>query len=229
MIEKRSILIIIPAYNEGATIGRVLSKIKRHGYSNIVVVDDGSTDETAQIARNKKVKVISHILNRGPGAATQTGMEYARTIGVDCVVTIDADEQHDPEDIDVLVDGIFLKGINLAIGNRFMKGTNNIPRIRVIFNGIANLITYFFSGKWISDTQSGLKAMDAEALQVINVDRDGFEFCSEMVIKANRLGLQIKEFPVSVYYTNESRRKGQNLFTGIKTLGGLLQSFMFRN
>lgn len=229
MIDRKDIWIIIPAYNEETTIGRVISRVRRRGYHNILVVDDGSTDSTAEQSRRKKAKVVSHVINRGAGAATQTGLEFIRKLGARCAVTIDADEQHDPADIDRLVETVMLEGNNIAIGNRFMKGTNHIPRMRVIFNGIANLITYLFSGSWVSDTQSGLKALDEESIWRINLQRDGFEFCSEIVILANRLHLRIKEIPVSVIYTKASRQKGQNFITGVKTLGGLLQSFIFKN
>ncbi len=222
-------LIVIPAYNEAASIESLLKKIRKYGFNHILIVDDASEDKTAAIARSNGARVIRHIINRGPGAATQSGIEYARMHGYQRMVTIDADNQHDPEDIQKLLDRLDKGDVDLVIGNRFMRGDNFIPRSRVIYNGIANLITFLFSRHWVSDTQSGMKALNRKAIENTQLSTDGFEFCSEWVIKAGLMHLRIAEVPIKVYYTEESRKKGQGFLTGIRTLSSLFHQLLLRH
>lgn len=224
-----STLLIVPAYNEASVIASVLTKIRAVGSWPILVVDDGSTDDTAAVAVAAGAKVCSHRLNRGPGAATMTGLAFAKKEGYTYAITIDGDNQHNPEDIPVLLQPLLAGEADLVIGNRFMKGTNAIPRSREIFNGIANLTTYLFSHKWVSDTQSGLKALGPVALERLHLEMDGYEFCSELIIKAMHNRLRVVEVPVDVHYSAQTMAKGQNLLTGIKTLTNLFHHLMTRH
>jgi len=222
-------LIVIPAYNEAVHIESLIKKIRQQGFNQVLIVDDASEDHTAAIARANGARVIRHIINRGPGAATQSGIEYARMHNYSRMLTIDADNQHDPEDIRVLLERLDRGDVDLVIGNRFMRGDNFIPRSRVIYNGIANLITFLFSRHWISDTQSGMKALNRKAIENTQLSTDGFEFCSEWVIKAGLMHLRIAEVPIKVYYTEESRKKGQGFLTGIRTLSSLFHQLLLRH
>jgi glycosyltransferase involved in cell wall biosynthesis len=224
------VLVVLPAYNEANHIEKVIKRIHRFGFTQIVVIDDGSKDNTAELAEAAGAKVLRHIINRGPGAATETGFNYVRNhLQYKYCVTIDADEQHHPKDLSHLIEVLIEHNADMVIGNRFMKGTNNIPIIRVIYNGIANLMTYIFADSWVSDTQSGLKAFKRSALEKIKIKTDGYEFCSELIIKAQSHKLKIIETPITVFYTDMSMKKGQSLGNGFKTVVNLIQSRFFRH
>ena len=230
MPSANNVLILIPAFNEAAHIGKVVAQVRKFGYSHIVVIDDGSSDNTSGVAKRAGANVLRHIVNRGPGAATETGLQYAREhTGFEFVITMDGDEQHDPKDIDILLEALIDKKADIAIGNRFLLGNNYIPRARVIFNGIANLVTFFFSWKWVSDTQSGLKAIRSSALDFLCIHLDGYEFCSEIIIKARRHKLMLIEVPVHVSYSEESMKKGQGVLVGLKTFINLIYTLLFRH
>lgn len=224
-----SILVVIPAYREEKRIAHVVRRVREKGYTNVLVVDDGSPDKTAVVAAEAGAMVVSHPINRGPGAATETGLSYARQRHFPYVATMDGDEQHVAEDLESLLLPVLTQEADLVIGNRFLKGTNYIPRERVFYNGVANLLTAIFARKWVSDTQSGMKAFGPEALRRVQVHMDGYEFCSEIIIKAAHTGLRIVEVPITVRYSKASLQKGQGFLTGIKTLGNLFHHLLTRH
>ena len=222
------VVIIIPAYNEEKNIKSIINACQLLGYSHIVVVDDGSTDNTAAIAREAGAVVVSHIINRGAGAATQTGLQAARLLNADVAVTIDADEQHKPQDIKSLINVLVAEKSDVVIGSRFMNHENRVPLVRRLFNRIANIVTYFLSGIMLTDSQSGLKAFSRKALETINISSSGFEFSSEIIREADYYKLSITEVPVSVIYTPYSLSKGQNLSTGLATVFRLIIRTLMR-
>lgn len=207
-----NLVIIIPAFNEAAVISNVIKKIpkKFSGVSKteIVIVDDGSSDLTAQIAKNMAVKVLSHKLNRGAGAATKTGLLYAKKRNADIIVTFDADGQHHPEDIKKIIRPIIEKKSDLVIGSRFLKN-QRVPLDRLIINWGANIITFFLFGIFSSDSQSGLRAFSKRANEVIDFKSDRMEFSSEILLESKRNHLKIVEVPTKAIYTDYSKFKGQ--------------------
>jgi len=221
-------VIIIPSYNEEHAIGPVISACRGEGFANILAVDDGSTDATADMARAAGAVVVSHPVNRGVGAATQTGFAAALMMGADEVVTIDADGQHDPKDIARLLQQLRIRGADIVIGSRFMSSGNRIPFMRRIFNITANCITFLLSGSYFSDTQSGLKAFSKKALACIHITSSGFEFSSEIIREARHFKLRIIEIPVGVIYSPYSLSKGQNLATGLATVFKLVIRTLMR-
>jgi len=222
------VVIIIPAYNEEKNIKAIVNASQMLGYYDIIVVDDGSTDNTARIVREAGATVVSHIINRGVGAATQTGLQAARLLGADVAVTIDADDQHKPQDIKKLIDILVTKGSDIVIGSRFLNHENSVPVLRKVFNRIANIITFFLAGVMLTDSQSGLKAFSRKALETINISSNGFEFSSEIIREAHYSQLSITEVPVSVVYTPYSLSKGQNLSTGLATVFRLIIRTLMR-
>lgn len=222
------IIIVIPAYNEEKHIRSLIVSCQLLGYNDIVVVDDGSADDTVQRAKTAGAAVVSHAINRGVGAATQTGLEAARLLGADIAVTIDADGQHQAKDIKIVIDALIAHKNDIVIGSRFMTGENNIPWMRKLFNSAANVITFFLVGVYLSDTQSGLKAFSKRALELIRITANGYEFSSEIIREAKYFRLQIAEVPVSVVYTPYSLSKGQNLATGITTIFKLIIRTLMR-
>lgn len=222
------IVIIIPAYNEEENIAVMVKSCNLLGYHTVLVVDDGSTDNTARNALEAGAMVVPHIINRGVGAATQTGLEAAKLLDADIAVTIDADSQHKPQDIKKLIDVLIEKNSDIVIGSRFLNDQNNIPLMRNVFNRIANMITFLLAGIMLTDSQSGLKAFSRRALETIKISSNGFEFSSEIIREAQHGRLNITEVPVSVVYTPYSLSKGQNLSTGLTTVFRLIIRTLMR-
>jgi len=193
------------------------------GFHHVVVVNDGSTDTTAQIARDAHAVVLTHTINLGPGAATQTGITYAVKQGAEIIVTLDADAQHNPTEIGRLVDVLIDKKLDVVIGSRFIKSQPGIPVTRIIFNRIANLFTFVYTGIWMTDSQSGFKVMHRRFAKKLNMRFNGFEFCTEFVSHMKRHSAQYKELPIQVMYSKETMQKGQSLFNGFRMVLAFLR------
>lgn len=216
--------IVIPAKDEATRIGHVLHSLRSLGYTNIVVVDDGSLDNTGQIAKSFGAHVITHPINMGPGAATQTGLSYALKQGAEYLVTIDADTQHYPKDIQSLLDAIINENVEVVIGSRFISA-NKIPLTRVFYNKIANIVTYFATGIYLTDSQSGLKAFTSDFCRKSKLYHNGFEFCVEIIRNISDLKVRYTEIPIEVKYTTETLQKGQNIWVGFRMLGRIFKMF----
>lgn len=208
------VLAVIPAYNEEQTIAEVLERT-RSFVDGMIVVDDGSTDRTGEIARLHGAKVVRHVVNRGLGAALGTGFTAARRFGAEAIVTLDADGQHDPTEIPKFVHAIE-QGAEVVIGSRMLTG--HMPWYRRIANTLGNLVTLLLFGAWVSDSQSGFRAFTRYALSQIDVRTNHMEVSSEIVAEARRHALALAEVPVRAIYTEYSLSKGQNALVGLKTL-----------
>lgn len=217
--------IVIPAYNEGPRIRKLLEKIIFLGYTNIVVVNDASSDNTRSVIEDLEHTIIlDHIVNLGPGGATQTGIEYSLKKNAKYILTIDADFQHDPEDIDKLYQKIKNDNLEIVIGSRFLK-ENEIPKSRLAFNYIGNFISFLLTGKYISDSQSGMKIFSGDFANKIALETRGFEFCMEIIKTARTKNARIAEIPISVEYSLETMKKGQSLASGFSMLGRIFSPF----
>lgn len=222
------IFIIIPAKDEERFIGNVIQSTLDIGFKNIVVVNDNSSDRTKEIVLSFKDKenvvVIDHIINLGPGAATKTGIDYAINSGAEYIATMDADFQHNPEDLIPLIKCIEEKDVDLVIGSRFLK-KNRIPISRILFNIVGNIINFFVTGLVISDSQSGMKIMSKRFAENLTITYNGFEFCIEIIKNAKINKSNVYEYPIDVSYTKETMEKGQNIFSGFSMLGKLMNPF----
>ncbi len=220
------VLAIIPAYNEASHIASVLEKT-RPLVDGIIVIDDGSTDGSNHVACQAGALVVRHAINSGLGAALGTGFAAARALGADIVITLDADGQHDPHEIPAFVEAI-RQGADLVIGSRMLftsspsqggeGGMSTMPWYRIIANMLGNLATFFLFGAWVSDSQSGFRALSRRALETIDVQANRMEVSSEIIAEARRHGLKIGEIPIQAIYTDYSLSKGQGFFVGLKTL-----------
>ena len=208
--------IVMPAYNEELSVGKVLDALKREGWRKIIVVDDGSRDRTAEIARSKGALVVSHEKNMGLGAALRSGLTRARKLGADCVVTFDADGQHDPNAVESLSKA--LKNADLVIGVRRHLG---IPLHKRVGNFSLNLITCLFSGVF-TDSQSGSRAFSKRALKLIRIRSNRYEVSSEIIIQAKKRGLRLQEAPVKCFYTKYSKARGTTIASGIRIFWRLI-------
>lgn len=225
--KKKRVALVIPAYNEGQVIAGVISDIKTVFNKNpyeyqIVVVDDGSRDDTGSVARKNGVHVISHILNTGSGGATATGLSYAQQNGFDVAATLDADGQHDAHDV--------LKGVRLSlagesdllIGSRLID-SKGMSKVKILGNKGLSFITYLLFGINVTDSQSGMRIFSKKALEQLKWKTNGYEFCSEMLWRARQKGLSIDEYPIKAIYTEYSKAKGQNNWNAINIVKYLIE------
>lgn len=223
------LVIIVPALNEGQVILKTLKflpkKIENFSNIDVLVVNDGSTDNTKSQALKTKAIVISHIVNRGLGAAIKSGLEWAREQKADAVVTFDADGQHDAKDIQRLLSPIVKGKADLVIGSRF-KVRQNVPIDRLLINWGANFISFLFFGVRSTDTQSGLRAFSKKAISKIDYKADRMEFSSEILIEAKRHNLKVSEIPIRAIYTDYSRNKGQKNLNAIPVFARFLVKFL---
>lgn len=226
----QSVAIVLPAYNEGSVIGTVLDVIpkqlkidgKTYGIT-IIVVNDGSSDNTASVVcRYKNVKLINHILNSGAGAATRTGLSYAKSLNCDYVVTADSDGQHTIKDIVNVARTVVRKEADFIIGSRLIN-SRGMPLHRVLGNKGLSFITFLTFGVFVTDSQSGLKALSKGALKKISFHSNNYAFCSEMIWKAKQQGLSIKEIPIEAVYTEYSIAKGQSNWNAFAIISQLIK------
>ncbi len=208
-------VVVIPAYNEATRIGAVIRGAKVH-VSDVIVVVDGSTDSTAKVATESGARVIVHAENCGAGAATMTGIDAARRLGFDTVITIDADGQHATADIPRLLQELTLKQADLVIADRFGR-KNNIPLVRRLANGIGNFVTFAVTGVYLPDTQCGFKIFGPKALSEVELRMSGFEFCTEIIREAARKRWKIVSVPSKVVYSEYTLAKGQSFASGLQT------------
>ncbi len=213
--------IIIPAYNEEKVIGEVLRGLpkKIKGIDEIVtlVVDDGSTDKTYDVAKSNTKHVLHHIINLGVGAAIQTGFGAAKKLAADIIITVDADGQHSPNDIEKIISPILEKRADVVIGTR-MRSPKGMPFIKIFGNWVMNFITVIVFHKWSSDSQSGMRAFDKKAIRKMCFHSIGYEICSEMIGEIKRNNLKMIEVPIKVIYTDYSRATGQNWLNAVNIL-----------
>lgn len=217
--------IVIPAYNEESAIKDVLlslpKKIQDIEEIISIVVDDGSMDKTYEIANDYASYAIRHAINLGVGAATTTGLEAAKKLKSDIVVTIDADGQHNPKDIKRIIQPILERRADVIIGTR-MIDSKGMPPLKIFGNWFMNFLTFLVFHKWSSDSQSGMKAFNSKALKKITLHSMGYEVCSEMIYEIKRNKLKLVEIPIEVIYTDYSKIKGQNWINGINVLTKML-------
>jgi len=223
------IFIVIPAKDEERFIEHVINNTLKIGFKNIVVVNDNSSDNTKATvhAHDEDIVVLDHLINLGAGAATKTGIDYALSKGAELIATIDADFQHNPNDLIPLIECIEAKGVDLVIGSRFLK-KNSIPFTRVFFNIFGNIINFFVTGLVITDSQSGMKVMSRRFAEDLTITYNGYEFCIEIIKNAKINKNSIYEYPIDVSYSKESMEKGQNIYTGFEMLGKLFNPFKSR-
>lgn len=219
------ITVIIPALNEEISIGSIVIKTKKY-VNRVIVVDDGSTDNTAEIARIAGADVIVHSKNRGKGEALKTGFRAACKNGTKIIVTIDADGQHDPSEIPKVVEPILSKQFDMVIGSRYLNG-NSIPLYRRIGQKILDRATNMNSGISVTDTQSGFRAFSVKTVSVFRFRQNGFSIESDMLAEAASAGLKIDEVDIGVRYDVDCSTENP-IRHGLKVLVNILQDMEFR-
>lgn len=217
---KKDTYVVIAAYNEAKTIGKVIDGLKKEGYSNIVVIDDGSKDKTFIEAKKHGAITLRHIINRGQGAALQTGITYSLLKNAKYIIHFDADGQHNPKDIEKLLIPIRSNKVDVCLGSRFLK-KQKIPFKRKLILKGAVLIMWIFYGVRLTDAHNGLRAFSNKAAKRVIITSDRMEHASEIIEKIKTNNLKYKEVPVTIKYTKETLengRKGQGNFDSLKIL-----------
>ena len=216
-VVKDTTYIVIPAYNEESAIGAVVAELKI-SWPRVVVVDDGSRDNTGSVARQSGATVLTHAINRGQGAALQTGITYALRRGARIVVTLDSDGQHRAEDVDTLVAPIAEGRAEAVLGSRFLGSTENMPALRHLILRAAIIFTRITSGARVTDAHNGLRAFSRTAASQIEIRLDRMAHASEIVDQAAVHGIRCVEVPVHLRYSDYSKRKGQTGFGVFRVL-----------
>jgi len=213
--------VVVPAYNEGRVIRDVITGLSSE-FPNIVVVNDGSSDDTAALLADLPVIVVRHPINLGQGAALQTGITFALERGANYIVTFDADGQHRVEDALSALRMLIEEQCDVVCGSRFLGTTNNVPRIRKIILktvvGLANLTT----GTHMTDAHNGLRALSRKAASCLDITQSGMAHASEIMSQLKLHKMSIREVPVQVNYTEYSLAKGQSSLNSINILVDLV-------
>jgi glycosyltransferase involved in cell wall biosynthesis len=220
-----STTVIIPALNEKISIGSMVIEAKKYA-DHVIVVDDGSIDNTAEIAKLAGADVIKHAKNGGKGEALKTGFLRACQNGTKIIVTIDADGQHDPSEIPIVVKPILSGEADMVIGSRYLNG-NSIPFYRRIGQRVLDNMTNMNSGIHVTDTQSGFRAFAIHTVPTFGFKQNGFSVESEMLAEAAIAGLRIKEVDIGVRYDVDCNTENP-IKHGLKVLVSILQDMEFR-
>lgn len=223
-MNKSEVYITIPLYNDSKMILNVIKSLKEEGYNNIVVVDDGSKDNGYNVVKqNTDVIVTKHIVNRGQGAALQTGMEIAIEKGAKYIVHFDSDGQHDVKDLDRMLETLIEGKYDIVLGSRFLQ-KNDIPLKKRIILKLGIFFTYLLSQIWLTDVHNGLRVMTADTAKKLNLQHDRMEHASEILDKIKVLNLKYTEVPVTIHYTDYSQAKGQSISNSINIAFKLISS-----
>ena len=212
---KHKIFAVIPAYNEERHISKIIKKTKKY-VDNVVVVDDGSKDETISLAGRSEAVVLTHLVNLGKGAALKTGCDYAVENNAGFIIAIDADAQHNPKDIPRFLES--LKDHDIVLGYR--KLNRKMPFVLKFGNWFINKTIRFLYGIKIRDSQCGYRAFTAKAYKKLKWNASDYSMESEMIAKMGKYKLSYAEIPIATIYSD--KYKGTTVLDGIKIVFNLL-------
>ena len=193
--------IIIPTYNESRAIGELIRQVRSQNL-DVVVIDDGSYDNTSQVAQDNGAIVLRNQNNEGKGASLIKGFDYALSRNFDAVITMDGDGQHQPSDIPYFIRLATSSTCGVLIGNRMSK-RRNMPLVRVLANKFMSWLISKITKQRIPDTQCGFRLLKKEVLEKLHLKTFKYETESEVLIKAARLGFKIEPVPIKAVYQGE--------------------------
>lgn len=209
--------VVIPVYNEAGVIGDVISEVQRT-FPNVVAVDDGSSDATWTAIQGVARHPLRHLVNRGQGAALQTGTDYALKHGAARIAHFDADGQHRVEDLVRMVQAVAAGDCDIALGNRFAGDVTQIPPARRMLLRGAVVFHRLVSGIRLHDVHNGLRVLSRRAAERMEITADRMAHASEIIDLVARSGLPVQEIPVTIRYSEYSRAKGQRWTGGFRIM-----------
>ena len=216
--------LVIPLYNEATVVREVISQA-RETFPYIVVVDDGSKDDSARQAAAAGAIVVRHPVNLGQGAALQTGFSYIlEKTNANYVVTFDADGQHSTTDAAAMVAAAREEELAVILGSRFLQGPSPVGRLKRLVLRTAAAVSSRTSGMHLTDAHNGLRVIRRDVLEQLDLKQNRMAHASEIIRKIGATGLPWREFPVHIVYTDYSRSKGQSLWNSVNILVDLLFS-----
>ena len=213
--------VIVPAYNEARVIGDVIKNVSRV-FPHVIVVDDGSSDDTSALLKGLPVTVAKHHVNLGQGAALQTGITFALEQGADYIVTFDADGQHRVEDALAALRMLSEDECDVVCGSRFLGTTSNMLRMRKVILKTAVHFANLTTGSRMTDVHNGLRALSRKAASCLEISKSGMAHASEIIGQLMQHKMIIREIPVQFYYTEYSLAKGQSSLNFINILVDLV-------
>lgn len=225
----RRVFIIVPAYNEAKVLESVLIPLVEAGYS-VVVVDDGSDDDTPERLSHLPVFALRHAINLGQGAALQTGMTFALREGADYLVHFDADGQHRLRDIEAMLGPLRAGAAEAVLGSRFLRAEDRqqIPGLRRLVLRVASVVSFLLTGTWVDDPHNGLRAFTANAAKRLRIRENGYAHASEILRLLRKQHIPFVQRPIAVLYTEYSLSKGQPLSNALNILVDLLVGRLFK-
>lgn len=216
--------IVVPAFNEAPMIGAVVQGL-RAVFPNVIVVDDGSFDATADVARTAGAAVLRHPFNLGQGAALQTGIDYALQMNARRIVTFDADGQHSVEDAARVLGELDLTGVDVALGSRFLGRADGISRSRRVILRLATIVQRRITGLALTDAHNGLRAFTCKGAQTFRIKQNRMAHASEIIFKIAQHRLSFVEVPCTITYSDYSVGKGQTIAGAVQIM---IDLFMWR-
>jgi polyprenyl-phospho-N-acetylgalactosaminyl synthase len=227
--ETRNVWIVVPAFNEAGVIGEVISDL-RSVFTNVVCVDDGSADDTGEVALKAGAHLVRHPVNLGQGAAIQTGVEYARRQpGAQVFATFDADGQHRVKDLVTMIDRLGAGDVDVVIGTRFGPGVSRPPLLKRVVLQTAARLSPRGRRLGLTDTNNGLRVFNKTVADGLDITLSGMSHAGEFVMLIAENRWRVAEEPVEVLYTEYSQSKGQPLLNGVNIIfDGFLRGRMHR-
>ena len=211
-------VVVVPVFNEAQVIGDVVTEL-RSMFRTVVCVDDGSTDDSAAVARAAGALVVPHPTNLGQGAALETGIRLALSLSAtDYVVTFDADGQHDVADAVAMVDRARTHDLPVVLGSRFLGTSEHVPPARRLLLRAAAHYTRRTTGLALTDAHNGLRVLRRDAAEAVRLRLHGMSHASEVLTVLARGGFSVEEHPVTIQYTDYSRAKGQRGYNALNIL-----------
>ena len=228
MADPHSIFVIIPCYNEAAVIRQTVQDVLEKGYP-VIVVDDCSVDKSKKQLNGLPVYYLRHRVNMGQGAALQTGIDFALKKGAEYLVTFDADGQHDSADIPGMMSLLEKENADIVFGSRFLPGAKtNVSASRSFALKFGRYISYLASGIMLSDSFNGLRIFTRRAATGIRLTENKMAHATQFLMITSANKLKFAEYPVSVHYSDYSKKKGLKNADGIKIIVEILLRKIFR-
>lgn len=220
------IYIIIPAFNESQRINHVIRDVGKYA-DKIIVIDDGSSDDTLKKISGKNTVVLRHLLNLGQGAALQTGFTYVVQQKANIAVTYDADGQFYAEDIPKIIQPLLDNKADVSLGSRFLGKTIGMPLLKLLTLKLGVLFTWLFSEIKLTDAHNGFRALNKKALLEINISQNRMAHASEIIEQIKIKKLRFVEVPVTIKYDEYSKKKGQSPLNSFNILFNLIFKKLF--